>query len=232
MKLSLKQWGAFLSALTLVVVAVLTLAVTGSPWMWRALPKPVVSFCDIAGATDHYACGDIKAGQAVSISVCNWTTFAHPEASDCLPVESPQAPLGLRTIKPPHQTNPAPVKSGNQALQLMKYEITQYSHGCAMYPPGKEPVAARTASGLWPVVGQTAAADRSLAFGREVLIEGLGYWTVHDRGSAIVGRRLDLFVNTCKEARKFGRQWRTVIVVPFETTREANTQLPMSGSSR
>ena len=125
--------------------------------------------------------------------------------------------LPAADIQPPPE--PTPRQSGATSSEL--YEITAYSHGCAMYPPGQEPIAARTASGLWPIVNETVAADPSLGFGREVLIEGLGYWTVHDRGSAIKGRKLDLFVNTCREAREFGRQWRHVYIVPEETTREA-----------
>lgn len=116
--------------------------------------------------------------------------------------------------------NISPVKSGTSNL----YEITAYSHGCTLPRSGVEPVAARTASGLWPIVGKTVAADPSHAFGREVLIEGLGYWTVHDRGAAITGRKLDLFLNTCREAREFGRQWRHVYLVPLETTLEAVAQ--------
>ena len=130
------------------------------------------------------------------------------------PQEPPRIPPTSPTTKHESVKPDSPITSD-------LYEITAYSHGCTLPRSGVEPVAARTASGLWPIVGETVAADPAHAFGREVLIEGLGYWTVHDRGLAIVGRRLDLFLNTCKEARAFGRQWRHVYLVPDETTQEA-----------
>lgn len=56
-----------------------------------------------------------------------------------------------------------------------------------------------TASGKMPTVGKTIAADKSLPFGMEVVIEGHTY-TVEDRGGAINGNRIDIFVATHEEA--------------------------------
>lgn len=102
------------------------------------------------------------------------------------------------------------------------YEVTAYSHGCTLPRSGREPHAQRAANGRWPIADVTVAADTSLhPFGTEVLIEGLGFRTVHDRGRAIKGRRLDLFVDSCREARAFGRRFLRVYPVPPATTREA-----------
>ena len=87
---------------------------------------------------------------------------------------------------------------------------------------GIEGHAQRGANGRWPVADVTVAADTSVhPFGTEVLVEGLGFRTVGDRGHAIKGRRLDLFVDSCREARAFGRRWLRVYAVPEATTREA-----------
>lgn len=99
------------------------------------------------------------------------------------------------------------------------YEVTAYSHGCTLPRSGREPVAQRAANGRWPIADLTVAADTRIhPFGSEVLIEGLGFRRVHDRGADIVGRRLDLFVDSCREARRFGRRWLRVVTVPAETT--------------
>lgn len=120
------------------------------------------------------------------------------------------------------QTSPdihAPVKDG------ATYEITFYSHGCIMPFRGPEGHARRAANGRWPIADVTVAADTRLhPFGTELLVEGIGFRTVGDRGRAIKGKKLDLFVDSCREARKHGRQWRRVIVVPEETTREAGAR--------
>ena len=101
------------------------------------------------------------------------------------------------------------------------YEVTAYSHGCTLPRSGREPHPQRAANGRWPVADVTVAADPSHPFGSEVLIEGLGFRTVGDRGHAIKGRRLDLFVDSCREARAFGRRFLRVFAVPAATTREA-----------
>jgi len=102
------------------------------------------------------------------------------------------------------------------------YEVTAYSHGCILPRDGRpEGHARRAANGRWPLADITVAADTSLhPFGTEVLVEGVGFRTVGDRGHAIKGRKLDLFVDSCAEARRFGRRWLRVHAVPSETTLE------------
>lgn len=51
----------------------------------------------------------------------------------------------------------------------------------------------RTASGYWPFVGECAA-DPSIPFGSRVTVPGLGTYIVLDRGSAVYGAHIDLFV--------------------------------------
>ncbi len=65
-----------------------------------------------------------------------------------------------------------------------------------------------TASGEKAQEGRTIAADRSISFGAEIYIPALGKtYEVDDRGSAIHGDRLDLFMDSRKDALRFGVQY-------------------------
>lgn len=88
------------------------------------------------------------------------------------------------------------------------FVVTAYAIGCDTKP------GARTRAGTLPVVGFTAAADpRVLPLGSVVAIEGLGERQVHDVGGGVRGRHVDVFVDSCRDARFFGRQRRSVRVV-------------------
>ncbi len=88
------------------------------------------------------------------------------------------------------------------------FTITAYATGCDTLP------GSRTKAGTLPVVGFTAAADpRVLPLGSIVWIEGLGERQVHDVGSSVRGRHVDVFVADCASARAWGRQRLSVRVV-------------------
>lgn len=70
-----------------------------------------------------------------------------------------------------------------------------------------------TASGVRPTPRYTVAADPSIPFGTVLHIEGVGRRVVQDRGSAITGPKVDLFMDSCDEARSWGRQRRRVYVL-------------------
>ncbi len=69
-----------------------------------------------------------------------------------------------------------------------------------------------SASGEKVVPGKTAAAGPNIPFGTRIYVEGLGWRTVNDRGSAIGPNDIDLAVETKEEAIKFGQQRRLVII--------------------
>lgn len=131
--------------------------------------------------------------------------------------ERPEPAQPAENIGAPHRGKSEAISDSSGQL----FDVTFYSHGCILPRHGKERHARRAANGRWPIADKTIAADPSIPFGTELLIEGLGFRTVGDRGSAIKGRRIDVFVDSCREAREFGRRWLRVYPVPQETTREA-----------
>lgn len=70
-----------------------------------------------------------------------------------------------------------------------------------------------TASGVYPEVNVTMA-HNSLPFGTELYIEGLGFWTVQDRGPASMGTEwCDLYLGDYGTCVQFGEQHAEVWVV-------------------
>jgi 3D (Asp-Asp-Asp) domain-containing protein len=74
----------------------------------------------------------------------------------------------------------------------------------------------RTASGRIAREGRTLAASRHLPLGTKVRIDGVpGMYVVEDRGGAINGNNIDLFVGSKSEAEKWGRQNRRVYITEW-----------------
>lgn len=71
----------------------------------------------------------------------------------------------------------------------------------------------KTASGEPFKDDYTLACPAALPFGTEVEIEGIGVRVCEDRGGAIKGKRLDVFIRDADEMRRFGRQGRKVRVL-------------------
>jgi len=70
----------------------------------------------------------------------------------------------------------------------------------------------RTASGTRATAGRTVAASSKFAFGTKLNINGHVY-TVEDRGGAIQGNKIDIYMNTHAEALQWGVRYMTVSVV-------------------
>lgn len=70
-----------------------------------------------------------------------------------------------------------------------------------------------TASGK-PVRSGVVAADINiLPFGTKIYIEGMGIYEVWDKGGAVKGNKIDIYMETLDEAREFGRQERNIIIL-------------------
>lgn len=63
-----------------------------------------------------------------------------------------------------------------------------------------------TSSGLIAKANRTIACPPEFPFGTKIEIEGQGIFVCEDRGGAIKGNHIDIFVNTKTEAFAFGRQ--------------------------
>lgn len=63
-----------------------------------------------------------------------------------------------------------------------------------------------TASGLKVEENRTLACPPSFPFGTKVAIEGMGEYRCEDRGGAIKGNKIDIYMQTKKEAFSFGRR--------------------------
>ena len=95
--------------------------------------------------------------------------------------------------------------------QWRKMEVTGYSHGCTNPRSGKEPRRPqKTASHKEAEVNWSVAASEEFPYGTVLQLSYRGIVTtriVHDRGPDIVNGRLDLFMESCGHAKRWGRRW-------------------------
>jgi 3D (Asp-Asp-Asp) domain-containing protein len=95
------------------------------------------------------------------------------------------------------------------------FVITMYAVGCDVERGHA------TKAGTQPVVGFTVAADPSvLPLGSIIDIEGFGERMVHDVGGLVRGRHVDIFVSSCREARRWSRRERLVRIVHVPQERQ------------
>lgn len=121
------------------------------------------------------------------------------------------AVVDLTTVVPP----PGPALEPPAAGPWETWEATAYSHGCTR-PRGPEGKPRKAADGRWPVPNWTVAAAPHYAFGTVLELSHGGIVTrriVGDRGRAIKGRRLDLFMADCGRAKAWGRRQVLVRVI-------------------
>lgn len=72
-----------------------------------------------------------------------------------------------------------------------------------------------TASGTEVRAGTVAVDPRVLPRGSRIRIRGPhvdGTYTVEDEGAAMKGRRIDIYMPSCAQAKRFGRQRVTVVI--------------------
>ncbi len=92
---------------------------------------------------------------------------------------------------------------------------------------GKPKAVGITASGKRAHPGTLAADTRHYPLGTVIYVPGYGYGVVEDRGGDIRGKkRLDLFFNTHREARNWGRKKIEAVVFPPGTPVMPQNALP------
>ncbi|WP_232696152.1 3D domain-containing protein [Brevibacillus daliensis] len=95
-----------------------------------------------------------------------------------------------------------------------QYEVTAYT--LSPHETGKtasHPEYGITASGAKVAELTTVACPPELPFGTRVYIEGVGERMCQDRGGAIKGRKLDVYMHDYNDAIHFGRQTLGVTII-------------------
>jgi 3D (Asp-Asp-Asp) domain-containing protein len=99
--------------------------------------------------------------------------------------------------------------------ELAIFAVTAYTSGYESTQKKKgDPLYGITASGERAVEGLTVSADwRVLPKGTRVYIEGIGERVVQDKGGAIKGNKLDVYFESLKDAKAFGKQKLAVTIL-------------------
>lgn len=112
-------------------------------------------------------------------------------ASESTPVEPAPTP------EPAPQPTPGPRNPGGSPMTV---DVVAYCGGVG------------TASGLPLGWGTVAVDTRIFPFGTKMYIPGYGDGVAADRGSAIIGKIIDIWFPTCAQARAWGRKTLTITV--------------------
>ncbi|MGH7274589.1 MAG: 3D domain-containing protein [Nitrospiria bacterium] len=132
-----------------------------------------------------------------------------PEVLNALAREMQSRIIYGDLYKKPGMAASLPVQPHESNVEGDLYDVTFYC-GCPICCGKNSPAAGGhglTASGKPPKEGLTIASDWSiLPKGSLVDIEGFGQRKVMDTGSAIKGKRIDIFMEDHEEAKKAGRK--------------------------
>lgn len=105
-------------------------------------------------------------------------------------------------------TTPKLSKSSNSVTGGQTFNVTFYSSEYAS--TGRKPgdkYYGITASGKKATLGRTIACPPQYNFGTKINIEGIGVRVCEDRGGAIKGNHLDVYVSSESEAYRLGRKY-------------------------
>lgn len=132
--------------------------------------------------------------------------------------ENPPAAPGILPAGIVNGDSNSPSTSYDRKRKLGEFTITAYTAGYESTQKKKgQKGYGITATGTKVTEGRTIAADWGvLPPGTVVQIDGLpGTYTVEDKGGAVDGKHIDLFVQDLGRARKWGRQKREVTVIEW-----------------
>lgn len=130
------------------------------------------------------------------------------------------APLTEPKVQLPQPSVAMPVRPHEQKLNQVSFaEPEQNSnHAPRTFRATAYALKGRTRSGVWVEKGVIAADPRVLPLGTVVQVNAgkySGVYTVHDTGGKIKGNRVDVWMPTNKEARRFGRRNVKLVVLRY-----------------
>lgn len=94
-------------------------------------------------------------------------------------------------------------------LALILWAEYTYAEGEDVYRVTAYCLRGRTASGRYVHYGSVAA-GRQIPIGTQLYVPGYGYGVVEDRGGAIYGNRLDIWMPNCRQAMVWGVRYVSV----------------------
>lgn len=159
----------------------------------RVLGQAEAEQASLAAARSERAAyvAGLASRQALNAAQIDRLSDQAERASESTPVEPAPAP------QPAPQPTPGPRNPGGSPMTV---DVVAYCGGVG------------TASGL-PLGWGTVAVDTGIfPFGTKMYIPGYGDGVAADRGSAIVGKIIDIWFPTCAQARAWGRKTLTITV--------------------
>ncbi|WP_422444647.1 ubiquitin-like domain-containing protein [Thermoanaerobacterium sp. DL9XJH110] len=113
-------------------------------------------------------------------------------------------------IKPP---KPKIVLAGSMLVASRGGIEFAYTRKLRMLATAYTHTGSLTATDTKPRAGVVAVDPEVIPLGSRLYIDGYGFGRAEDTGGAIKGEKIDLFMETRAEARRFGRRWVTVYVL-------------------
>lgn len=114
----------------------------------------------------------------------------------------------VQTTNTVSQSKPVTNEKTNTVSGGQTFNVTFYSAG--VESTGRNPgdkYYGVTASGTKATLGRTIACPPQYSFGTKINIEGIGVRVCEDRGGAIKGNHLDVYVSSESEAYRLGRKY-------------------------
>lgn len=136
----------------------------------------------------------IAARRALNATQIDRLSARAAEAAASVPAPSPEPAADPAPAPQPEDDGPS---SGGEPMVV---DVVAYCGGVG------------TASGLPLGWGTVAVDTRIFPFGTKMYIPGYGNGVAADRGSAIIGRIIDIWFPTCAQARAWGRKTLTITV--------------------
>ncbi|HLO11168.1 MAG TPA: 3D domain-containing protein [Pseudoneobacillus sp.] len=154
-------------------------------------------------ATDESTAARSKTNQLVSVDNNSVADIAPSFDAEPMPV---QEPVEKTEDHVPTATIPSREVSLSRGGSPNIAET--FIANVSAYTPFDPGVGRKTASGAMVQANHTIAMDKKFPMGTKVIIDGFPgiVFVVEDHGGAIYGNKIDVFMETLKEANAFGRQ--------------------------